>query len=225
MILARIFENETDFVRSWLRPSPNQFNITYDNGKRYEPDFVVESNNNIYLVEVKADNQLDDPVVLSKKERALTYCNLVSSWAKETNHKEWKYIIIPASKITQSSTFKHLVELYTIVSCFIIFPESKIDISNLVPHTSNTPIKSCSRNAKKAKAYLYLLEIEFIEFLLRNMIMKNKYIFIQFLIKLIILNNPFSKKFFFKNFFFIIPFLLQNLIILSDRIKSIVKKD
>ena len=114
LILARIFENEIDFVKSWLRPSPNQFNITYDNGKKYEPDFVVESNNNVYLIEVKADTQLDDPIVVAKKERALSYCKLVSAWAKETNHKEWIYVIIPSSKISNNSTFKHLVEMYSI---------------------------------------------------------------------------------------------------------------
>ena len=114
LILARVMENDTNYIKTWLRPSPNQFNITYDNGKRYEPDFVVESTNCIYLIEVKADNQLDDPTVLAKKERALTYCQLVSSWAKETNNKEWKYVIIPASKITQSSTFKHLMDTYYI---------------------------------------------------------------------------------------------------------------
>ena len=82
--------------------------------KKYEPDFVVESNNNVYLIEVKADAQLDDPIVVAKKERALSYCKLVSAWAKETNHKEWIYVIIPSSKISNNSTFKHLVEMYSI---------------------------------------------------------------------------------------------------------------
>ena len=41
-------------VMQWLRPASNQFNITYNRGKRYEPDFVVETKEMYYLVEVKA---------------------------------------------------------------------------------------------------------------------------------------------------------------------------
>lgn len=38
LVLARQLERKTDFVKLWLRPNINEFNITYDNGKKYEPD-------------------------------------------------------------------------------------------------------------------------------------------------------------------------------------------
>ena len=114
LILARQLEREDNFVRTWLRPSPNEFNITYNGGKRYEPDFVVETESIVYLVEVKADNKLDDVDVLAKQERALSYCQLVSKWADSTGNKHWEYVLIPSSKIQTNSTFKYLTEQYKV---------------------------------------------------------------------------------------------------------------
>lgn len=113
LLLARQLERETDFVKTWLRPSPNEFNITYNNGRKYEPDFVVETESIVYLVEVKADNQLEDEDVIAKEKRAISYCELVSKWADDTNNKKWKYVLIPASRIIANSTFKHLADQYS----------------------------------------------------------------------------------------------------------------
>ncbi len=85
-------------VKNWLRPNPLQFNIFYNNGRRYEPDFVVETDNTIYLVEVKARNMMKDPDVLAKKERALQYCKIATDYGKANNFKEWKYLFIPAAE-------------------------------------------------------------------------------------------------------------------------------
>lgn len=62
---ARIVERDED-VLNWLRPSPKEFNITYNHGKNYEPDFVVETDDTIYLVEVKAEKDLNNPDVIAK---------------------------------------------------------------------------------------------------------------------------------------------------------------
>ena len=63
LILARLLERETDYIKTWLRPSPNEFNITYNNGKRYEPDFVVETKSNVFLIEV---NNIIIPTTINK---------------------------------------------------------------------------------------------------------------------------------------------------------------
>ena len=111
LLLAKQLERDDDVI-TWLRPAPNEFNITYNNGKKYEPDFVVEGKNYIYLIEVKGDNQLDEKDVLLKKERAISYCDLVSKWANDKGYKEWRYLFIPASKIGENITFKYLAEKY-----------------------------------------------------------------------------------------------------------------
>lgn len=112
--LAKILERENDFVQKWLRPSTTDFNITYNDGKNYEPDFVVETEKMNYLVEVKGEDKLNDPDVLAKKEKSVEYCKLVSKWAEETENKKWTYVFIPASKITSKSTFKYLSEYYAV---------------------------------------------------------------------------------------------------------------
>lgn len=112
--LAKILERENDFVQKWLRPSSTDFNITYNDGKNYEPDFVVETEKMKYLIEVKGEDKLNDPDVLAKKKKSVEYCKLVSKWAEETGDKKWTYVFIPASKITSKSTFKYLSEYYAV---------------------------------------------------------------------------------------------------------------
>ena len=75
---ARIIERDPD-VLNWLRPSPKEFNITYNHGKNYEPDFVVETEDTIYLVEVKAERDLNDPDVIAKKKRGINVSRLMDA--------------------------------------------------------------------------------------------------------------------------------------------------
>ena len=70
LLLARVLEYDTD-VQNWLRPAPQEFNITYNHGHGYEPDFVVETESVIYLVEVKGEDKLNDPDVIAKKKRGI----------------------------------------------------------------------------------------------------------------------------------------------------------
>ena len=70
MTLARVLETDDD-VQNWLRPHPKEFNITYNHGRNYEPDFVVETESTIYLVEVKGEDKLNDPDVIAKKKRGI----------------------------------------------------------------------------------------------------------------------------------------------------------
>ena len=109
--LARILEREKTVLK-WLRPAPNEFNITYDRHKKYEPDFVVETENHYYLVEVKAEKNMNDPDVLAKSEQAVSYCKIASNWCRANNYKEWNYILIPHTAIKINSTFEMLAKQF-----------------------------------------------------------------------------------------------------------------
>lgn len=111
LTLAQIMETDPDVV-NWLRPHPCEFNITYNHGHIYEPDFVVETKDVIYLVEVKGEDKLNEPNVIAKKERGIQYCAVASRWGKANGYKEWRYLFIPAGQIKSNSTFMQLAERY-----------------------------------------------------------------------------------------------------------------
>ena len=105
-------ENDSNVLK-WLRPAYNQFNIMWNRaGDRYEPDFVVETNDIIYMVEIKQDREIMSDEVQKKKIAALKYCEDATEYNKANGKKEWKYIIIPGSEVKFSRTMKEYDELF-----------------------------------------------------------------------------------------------------------------
>lgn len=111
LTLARVLETDPD-VQNWLRPHPQEFNITYNHGHSYEPDFVVETERIIYLVEVKGEDKMHDADVIAKKDRGVQYCAVASRWGKANGYKEWCYLFIPAGQIRLNSSFSQLAQRY-----------------------------------------------------------------------------------------------------------------
>jgi type III restriction enzyme len=106
---SEIIEN-SDYVIKWLRPASKQFNIWYNNNSdRYIPDFVAETSDTIYLIEIKAENELEDKVVKLKEQAAINYCTNASEINKERKEKVWKYVLIPHHKTDSNMTFLKLV--------------------------------------------------------------------------------------------------------------------
>ena len=107
LTLARVLETDAD-VQNWLRPHPKEFNITYNHGRNYEPDFVVETESTIYLVEVKGEDKLKDPDVIAKKKRGIQYCEVASRWGKANGYKEWRYLFIPSKQVMPNSSYYNI---------------------------------------------------------------------------------------------------------------------
>lgn len=106
---AEIIENSDDVIK-WLRPASKQLNIWYNNNSdRYVPDFVAETADIIYLIEIKAENELDDKIVKMKEEAAVNYCKNATQINEARKEKAWKYAIIPHDKTDTNMTFKNLV--------------------------------------------------------------------------------------------------------------------
>lgn len=114
LLLAQVLENDSA-VKNWLRPAPKEFNITYNRGRAYEPDFVVETEERIYLVEVKGEDKLNDPDVIAKKKRGIQYCEVVSRWGKANGYKEWRYLFIPSKQIMPNSSFLQLAQRFQVM--------------------------------------------------------------------------------------------------------------
>jgi type III restriction enzyme len=112
--LAYLLDNDSS-VEDWLRPAPNQFEGLYwrdtsgDSQNRYEPDFVVEFENEIVMIEVKPEGEIGDQDVQEKKKTADKYCKLVTKNIGDYGIvKPWRYVIVPTERITISSTIASL---------------------------------------------------------------------------------------------------------------------
>lgn len=104
---------ETDkIVLKWMRPSPKQFNIYYGPGgcSRYEPDFIVETADQIFMVETKASNELKDPAVIEKAKAAQAYCQAASKWNADHEGKPWSYVLISHDEVRINSSFNFLIQ-------------------------------------------------------------------------------------------------------------------
>ncbi len=106
---AVVLENDKAVLR-WLRPAPRQFNIYWGQGgaNRYEPDFIVETADIIYMCEPKASNKMRDADVLEKQEAAEEYCCAASEFNAENGGKPWKYVLISHDEIRPQSSFSYL---------------------------------------------------------------------------------------------------------------------
>ncbi len=106
--LAFVLENDAT-VTKWLRPAPNQFRIYWDNNsKRYEPDFIVETGDTIFMIEVKRADQTEEETVLAKKVAAERYCSYASEYTAANEGKKWKYLILPHNEISRTVTMSFL---------------------------------------------------------------------------------------------------------------------
>lgn len=106
---------ETDpEVQKWLRPAPKQFNLFYDGNRRYEPDFVVETSDTMYLVEIKGEDRLNDEDNLHKKQRAVRYCQVANVYCEGNELKTWKYLYIPSQQVQTTSSFNMLAQRFEV---------------------------------------------------------------------------------------------------------------
>ena len=95
-------------VKRWLRPAAGQFDIEYDRGRRYEPDFVVECDDCKLIVEVKAERDMQDPVVREKARAAVAWVENANSFSAEGDGKPWSYILLSENDISAALTLKGL---------------------------------------------------------------------------------------------------------------------
>lgn len=104
-LLADSLDNDKT-VKSWVRLRLGQLPIKYVYGN-YNPDFVVERADGVYLVEVKDKSKLDkkDPEVFSKAHKAEEWCEVAS----KATGKKWLYRLIPHTAVTKVDTFEGIV--------------------------------------------------------------------------------------------------------------------
>lgn len=110
-IFAIVLEND-DTVLKWMRPASKQFNIYYGPGgcSRYEPDFIVETATQIFMVETKAKKELSASDVIEKAKAAQAYCQAASEWNADHGGKPWIYALLSHDEVRVNSSFDFLMK-------------------------------------------------------------------------------------------------------------------
>lgn len=101
--LAVLIDGEPS-VAKWMKPGRGQFQIEYRSGEAYEPDFVVETTNRSLILEVKARNEMDDPIVQAKAAAATMWCKSANANVEGAKNRPWHYILVPDDQITGAAT-------------------------------------------------------------------------------------------------------------------------
>lgn len=105
---AFILEND-DIVLKWLRPASNQFRIYWSqSSQKYEPDFIVETDDTIYMCEPKRAKDINSEEVTLKMKAALKYCYYANEFTSKNKGKKWKYLLIPHDEISTTNSFSKL---------------------------------------------------------------------------------------------------------------------
>ena len=105
---AVVLEDDEDVVR-FIKPPLNQLGLFYRAGKQYNPDFLVETKNCKYMVEVKAANQVNNEDVQEKARAGVKWCECASK--VDADGKEWKYRLVSGEDIIIGNTLKSILGL------------------------------------------------------------------------------------------------------------------
>ena len=106
--LSVVLEDDEDVIR-FIKPPLNQLGLFYKAGKQYNPDFLVETKDCKYMIEVKAANQVNNDDVQEKARAGVKWCKCASK--VDADGKEWKYRLVPGDDIKIGNTLKYVAGL------------------------------------------------------------------------------------------------------------------
>ena len=107
-ILSVILE-EDDKVFKWMKPPIWAFKILYriwNSSAEYLPDFIVETSERKYIIEVKAENEVDDEIVQAKSEASIKWCADVNSLIIG---KKWEYILVAHNELSSDRSLEYIL--------------------------------------------------------------------------------------------------------------------
>ncbi len=113
--MAVLLEDEKSVLK-WFKPARNDVKIYYSDNDGYEPDFVVETNTEKLLCEIKRSDEMTAGEVQQKAKAAIKWCEFASQHESENNGKAWHYLLIPHDAVKFSSTLSGLVAQFELKS-------------------------------------------------------------------------------------------------------------
>jgi type III restriction enzyme len=110
---AGLLERDASVLK-WFKPGSGVFQIRYTPSEDYEPDFVVETDSEKLLCEVKREDEMTDPVVRAKARAAALWCRHAK--AHETAHdgKPWRYLLVPDTAVLDNASVAGLAAKFTL---------------------------------------------------------------------------------------------------------------
>jgi type III restriction enzyme len=120
------FQSDTERVLSiiadreslkWFKPARGQFQIFYKWGvdqREYQPDFVAETKERIYLLETKARDEMASAEVVVKKDAAVRWCDNAAGHSAKNGGKPWSYVLIPHDAVAENMTLAGLAAAFTV---------------------------------------------------------------------------------------------------------------
>lgn len=88
---AVILEQDNKVLR-WIKPPLNQLGIYYSAGSQYNPDFLIETIDAKYMIEVKEEREIDNLDVQLKKTEGELWCKFASF--VDAENKKWYYRLV-----------------------------------------------------------------------------------------------------------------------------------
>jgi type III restriction enzyme len=113
-VLSVILDRESE---KWFKPARGQFQIFYKWGSdqsEYQPDFVAETKDVIYMLEPKMRKDMEGAEVTAKKNAAVEWCRRATDHTAKNGGKKWKYLLIPHDAIAENMSIIGLAAQFAI---------------------------------------------------------------------------------------------------------------
>ena len=107
-IFSIILEEDEKVIR-WIKPPLNQLGIFWKAGDQYNPDFLVETDTDKYMIEVKAKKDVKNEEVLEKAKVGIRWCKYASTC--DPDGKKWHYLLVADENIVEGNSLKYTLGL------------------------------------------------------------------------------------------------------------------
>lgn len=111
---AAVLERDASVLK-WVRPPEGNIPIHY-RGQSYNPDFVVETKDAKYLVEIKANRDLFPEINKEVKDKAFAAIRWCETATGMKGSKKWEYKLIPAEAVKPNSDFQFIINIAVKIS-------------------------------------------------------------------------------------------------------------
>lgn len=111
--MSELLERDSS-VKLWMKPGPNQFKLYSSDGLPYQPDFVVESNDRLLIIETKRADQMKEAPVVQKAELAALWAHIATvCHSQKVGGKPWTYLLVPHTAVAPNATLSGLIASFT----------------------------------------------------------------------------------------------------------------